>query len=204
MSQLNDWQPELFPSYQPPARPPWWSRYFKTPQRQVVVALAQEDLILAAIGGLMVVVVGFCLGVERGKRLDVVVSGPSSVTTAPVATVLPQQPVVLPAMKIPAAPMVQNIKEMPQKTKMAQAQNVSTRGAYVVQVASFAGPQEAENARRRLTQRGIPASVAEKGKYHVLYAGGYSTYAQAVDAAGQLKSAYRDCFVKKLTTDQRG
>ncbi|MBI4227490.1 MAG: hypothetical protein HY600_04335, partial [Candidatus Omnitrophica bacterium] len=69
MTQPNDWQPELFTEFQAPSKPPWWARYWRVPQRFVVMRLAAEDLVLAAIAALMIMVLGFCLGVERGKRL---------------------------------------------------------------------------------------------------------------------------------------
>ena len=196
MEQPNDWQPELFQEFQQPPRPPWWARYWRLPHRYLTFRVAYEDLIVATIGGLMVVVLGFCLGVERGKHL---VAATTAATESPTPMPAPVAPVpAMPEIHVPAparAPVVPApTAQPPGRTKLA----------YVVQVASYADRAAAEAARTRLVSQGLRASVATKGKYQVVYAEGFATYAQATEAVGRLRKDYRDCFVRKITVDHTG
>lgn len=207
MLEQSPQQPELFGEFQQARPTPWWGRRWRLPQRFLVLRMAYEDLILAAVGALMVVVLGFCAGVERGRHLVVAqAAGELSVTSTvavsprPVAPSVPMPVVPLPAM--PRPPLARP-SQAASPTKVAQsAPAVGSR--YVVQVASFADRPSAEAAQRRVTQHGLQGTVAAKGRYYVLYASGFSTYAQASEAASQLRQAYQDCFVRKLTGDSRG
>ena len=211
-------QPELFGQFQQARPTPWWGRRWRLPQRFVVLRLAYEDLVLAAVGALMVVVLGFCAGVERGRYLVVAQVAPQglpsvpgeptsavSVSTRPVAPVAPLVPAPVaprPLQMGPRPPLAKPLHTA-SPTKVAQSAP-ATGGRYVVQVASFSDRPSAEAAQRRVTQQGLQGMVAAKGRYYVLYASGFSTYAQASEAASQLRQAYQDCFVRKLTGDSRG
>ena len=209
-------QPELFGEFQQVRPTPWWGRRWRFPQRFVVLRVAYEDLVLAAVGALMVIVLGFCAGVERGRSL--VVASAAGETPAAVSTSRSAAPLAVPAVAIPVMPttpaglaprpaMPRPPLAQPSHSSSATkvAQNTPAPGGrYVVQVASFADRPSAEAAQRRVTQQGVQGTVAAKGRYYVLYASGFSTYAQATAAATQLRSAYQDCFVRKLTGDSRG
>lgn len=176
MTQPDDWQPELFDQFEAPTRPSWWARYWRNVPRFLVLRLAYEDLLLTAIAAVMVVVVSFCLGVERGKRVVVALAAPS--------------PAAAPAVSLPAP------------SALVPPAATTAEHRYVVQVASFTARDQADAARARLSQYGVRASLVTKGKYQVLYAGGFSTYAQATAAADHLRAAYHDCFVRKLFAER--
>src|SRR3990167_1301843 len=111
MTQPADWQPELFEQFDAPTRPSWWARYWRSAPRFLVLRVAYEDLLLAAIAAVMVLVVGFCFGVERGKRL-VVASVPAASVPAPA------------------------VPPLPARVPLSQPKPAAG-GRYVVQVASF-------------------------------------------------------------------
>jgi len=216
MARADDLQPELFREFQQAAARPWWARRWRLPQRYLILRVAHEDLILAAIGGLMILVLGFCAGVERGKWMTVV-RAPSGLPVSPVPAAEPvvRSPVEPPPSPV-RPPVVQPAPRPSTGTKVAgypsgggvpvqwtgRAPGPSAR--YVVQVASFVDRHAAAVAHTRLTQRGLRAAVVPQGRYYVLYAEGFSTHAQATEAAARLRKAYRDCFVRKLTSDRRG
>jgi len=213
MARADDLQPELFHEFQQAATRPWWARRWRPPQRYLILRVAYEDLILAAIGGLMILVLGFCAGVERGKRMTVasaLLGSPGSLApTAPVAGPVVRPPVAPATMPV-RPPVAQPTPRPSAGTKVAgyssgggvpvqwtgRARGPSAR--YVVQVASFIDRHAATVAQTRLTQRGFRATVVSRGRYHVLYAEGFSTHAQAAQAADRLRKAYRDCFVRTL------
>jgi len=200
MTSSNDWQPELFGQFEAPSRPSWWARYWRSVPRFLVLRVAYEDLLLTAIAAIMVLVVGFCLGVERGTRLVVALATPAAahLSTVPAPAVI--VPPLAPALPV-RPPIVQPrpAAAVAVPTKVADAPSDSR---YVVQVASFTARDQADAARSRLSQYGVQVSVVTKGKYHVLYASGFSTYAQATATADRLRPTYRDCFVRKLLAER--
>ena len=186
MPQQNDWQPELFNQFQAPSRPPWWARYWRSPQRFLVLRIGYEDVVLAAIGGLMVVVLGFCLGVERGR--SIAFARASSDTREAVPAVR-SAPIEVPASVLaPALPIPPRIStDSPTRPAALRTKVAAASGG---RTTALAGPE----AGRYVT----------KGRYYVLFAGGFATYAQATESANRLRGAYRDCFIRKLVADQRG
>lgn len=186
MTSSNDWQPELFGQFEAPSRPSWWMRYWRSVPRFLVLRVAYEDLLLTAIAAVMVLVVGFCLGVERGKRVVVALATPAVA-----------QPLPAPAVSVPPV-----VPALPVRSPIVPPKPAAADSRYIVQVASFTVRDQAEAARTRLSGYGVQASIVTKGKYSVLYASGFSTYAQATATADRLRPTYRDCFVRKLLAER--
>ena len=203
MTQFNDWQPELFNEFQAPTKPPWWARYWRTPQRFLVLRLAHEDMVLGAIGAIMVVMLGFCVGVERGKRIVVASVTPIPAALPPVGAT-PMLPAIRPPMAQPrvVAPAAAGGSGAATVGSPVSGPTKVVSSRYVVQVATYTARDQAVAAQGRLSQRGVTAALATKGKYHVLYASGFATYAQATAAADRLRTTYRDCFVRKQLAER--
>lgn len=199
----SDWQPELFQEFQQPPRPRWWARYWKLPRRYVLVRLAHEDCVLLAIGALMVVVLGFCLGVERGKLIVAMAEPPPAKgrsmdfqRAAPAAPI----PAVPPSLGPGTLPTTPNRAPATQPTATTSGTRVAQNSRYVVQAASFTDRDSAAQAQAQLSRQGHRATVALKGRYHVLFVEGFRTYAQATEAASLLRKTYGDCFVRKVSS----
>ncbi len=173
-------QPELFHDLQSepePRRihPPLF------PHRFLRVRVAYEDLIFSVLSLILILLAGFCLGVERGKHLS---AGP--VQAAP--------PV--------GAPVVAHTEAAPRRLavlpRVASAP-VEPGGHYVIQLASYADAQAAQAEAARLQRRGFNAQIVKQGKYFELRVAGYGVRAEAMTALATLRKVYHDGFVKRLS-----
>lgn len=168
-------QPELFQNLGDESQPKG-NRPSLFPHRYLRVRVAYEDLVFVSLSLVMVLLGGFCLGVERGKRLS----------SAPV---LGENPVVsVPVLK-PAVPLVE----------VASAKTVPS-DAYVIQCASFRDLRVAQKESVRLKRQGFDARVVKQGRYYELRVVGYRARAEALDALPALKKTYQDGFVKRLSS----
>lgn len=166
-------QPELFqdlPAESVPRKlqPPLF------PSRFIRVRVAYEDLIFGALAFLLIVLGGFCLGVERGKRLT------PEWTAASSAPLLPRES--LPVPLEPAAP----------------AQEAS--GRYAIQLASYLDSQAAQREAVRLRRQGFQAEVVKQGKYFELRVTGYRSKEEARMHLAALRKTYHDGFIKQLSS----
>lgn len=195
-------QPELFqdlPAGQRPKRSAWGA----FPGRHLQIRVAYEDLIFGVLGVLLLLLGGFCLGVERGKRLTggrgsaVSVHAPRApepelpsqvVGSEPGPVLMPAVPAVRPAPIAPA-----------RKSKAVSVAAREPQGRYVIQLASYVGPQSARNEAERLRRKGVDARVVKSGRYYELRAIGYRSHLEAKSSLERLRKRYRDAFVKRLS-----
>ncbi len=205
-------QPELFPGEQQQKRP----GRFQMPVfagRFLRVRVAYEDLIFGTLAVALVLLAGFCLGIERGKRLGVVplmadagvgaataqasqegpeISAPAASRKAPATR--PSHPGggALPVIRV-STPVVSG-----SAVSKSEASDLA-EGAYVIQLASYNGQLSAREEAARLSKRGVRTQVIPQGRYHELRAVGYRTRAEAKAALATLTKTYRDAFIKRLS-----
>lgn len=171
-------QPELFKNLgeesQPRGtRPPLF------PHRYLRVRVAYEDLIFVSLSLTMVLLAGFCLGVERGKGL---LSAPVLEIPVAASTKKEEKSVVAVSASLPAI------------------SPVGEKSPYVIQCASFRDPRVAQEESIRLRRQGFDARVVRQGKYYELRVVGYRARAEALNALPTLKKTYQDGFVKRLSS----
>ena len=189
-------QPELFqdlPTEQKPKR-------FQLPSiagRFLRVRVAYEDLIFLTLAIFLVMLGGFCLGVERGKRLvpptavlatEGLAAAGESASPAEGVQVRSRPFPMIPAGASPVPAVASNKSE------------VSAGGGvvpYVIQLATYVGESAAQEEVRRLTQRGVKAQVIQQGRYFELRAVGYRSRLEAKEALEGLRKIYRDAFIKR-------
>ena len=166
-------QTELFQELQAESR----DRRFRPPlfpQRFLRVRVAYEDLIFAFLSLILVLLAGFCLGVERGKRL------------------VKEPPVVsLPASTVSMSD--------PSEAKVSEPL-FNPGGQYAVQLASYLDRQAAQMEADRLRRKGFNAQVVKQGKYYELRVAGYRSRTEAMGSLAGLKKIYHDGFVKHLSS----
>ena len=190
-------QPELFqdlPTEQKPKR----FQYPSFAGRFLRVKVAYEDVVFLSLAVLLVLLGGFCLGVERGKR---VVPPPAVLETEGLAAAgegatperiqvqrrpLPVIPVG--ASPVPSVPSV----EMEGSTGEGNA-------PYVIQLATYVGEMTAQEEVRRLAKGGVKAQVIKQGRYFELRAVGFRSRLEAKEALTGLRKNYRDAFIKRLS-----
>ena len=187
---------------------------------RILLQVRHDQLILAAVAGVIGLTVIFASGVERGKQLarterailtrrqqfsEIPAQRPAmpgapesrSAESMPQTAVAPS-PAAAPAAAVlapvtpPAAVPAPVEKKTPAKVKAGKSR-------YAVQVVTFSQPQLAKREMDRLRSRGERAFlVIRDGGRTIVYVGPFPAKENAVEKVSSLKSKYRDCFVKTL------
>jgi hypothetical protein len=213
-SSLAEKQLELFdvtksPRPQPRRQTPGW----------VIVPLRHDQVILAAIAGLIGLTVVFATGVERGKQLvraeraswvrsPVDAPGGAKRVTTPSRDRESQnaarpdavRPASVP-LKLPTEVSPKSTPKVTAPVKVASAPPASSAGSasrYAVQVVTYRTPQLAKRELNRLHASGEPGFLVMRNGYTVVYAGPFPSKAHARDKVTELKRRYGDCFIKTL------
>jgi len=138
-----------------------------------------EKIVFFLIGLVLIIIVTFCLGVERGKA---VVAMPRP-AFAKVSAGRPAQPVqlLITGAKAPAKP--------------APATNINNpvvhKGElYTVRLATYINKKSAADETSRLRQSGFPAYIKASDKFYMICVGDYTDKKQADAALAALKKKY--------------
>lgn len=167
-------QPELFPAQSFPRAHA--QRPVLFPHRFFRIRVAYEDLICVLLGVTLLLLAGFCLGVERGKKLTAAALHPADERVA---------------------------SPPPRELKVAQAAAKASsvgQGSYVIQLASYLDRRPAEQEALRLTRQGFLAQVVPQGRYFELRAGGFRSREEAMGPLAALRKTYHDGFVKRIAS----
>lgn len=182
------------------------------PGRFLHLRVAYEDVIFGTLALALVLLAGFCLGVERGKRVGVFPFLPDpGVGTA--SAQAPRErlgpPSILPseaaapreARAGASVPVIRVSTPVVSGSAVSRAESKGlAEGTYVIQLASYNGERSAREEAARLEKRGVRAQVVPQGRYFELRAAGYRTRAEAKAALGKLSKTYRDAFIKRLSS----
>lgn len=191
-------QPEFFPDL-PRDQKPKHFRFSNFPRRFLRLRVAYEDAVFTVLGLVLVVLAGFCLGVERGKQL-----GPQMeiVSMAGVATAQNLSVAEPPRAAVPAAaPLRKTIPVIPAAVSPVPAPAVlkpAASGGFAIQLATYMGQQAAQEELRRLGKNGVRAQLLKQGKYLELRAVGYRSKQEAKAALAGLRKKYPDAFLKRV------
>lgn len=177
------------PGQQRPKRSVWTAAF---PGRFLRLKVAYEDLVFAALGLVLVMLAGFCLGVERGKGLGLPAPSMAQASVG-TAAAKPLPTVEASAPSPPAA--VAAIAVAPAGRSLG--------GGYAIQLATYAGAASAQTELQRLARQGTSCQVIRQGRYVELRAVGFPTRAEAEAALAGLRKTYRDAFIKRLSASSR-
>ena len=195
------------------------------PHREVLgrflLQLRYDQLLLAAMAGIIGLTVVFATGVERGKQLaraeramlarqqplpadhpapaPAVAAAERDERSVPQASAGAPAPVMSPPfLAAPAAPGATTTSPLPaQKKEPVKAKAGKSR--YAVQVVTYSRPQLAKRAMDRLRAKGERAFlVIRDGGRTVVYIGPFPSRDHAVEKVSALKTQFHDCFVKTL------
>lgn len=176
------------------------------------VILTYDNLIIASIALLLLLVLSFAVGVERGKsivRLEHrTIEVPQRKTS--VAAAHPERPKAstIPVTSSTSSPApVQEIKKSPVlvpetlpvlEVAAKQPEAVPMHGVYTVQVASFKQEKYARQEAMNLKQKGYDIAVVAKGKHSIVCVGKFAQKQEAVAMSSKLRKYYKDCVVRNL------
>ncbi|GEM_PF-2426943 len=199
-------QPELFQDL--PTEPQ--GRRFHPPlfpSRFLRVRVAYEDLIFGVLSLLLILLAGFCLGVERGKRM----AHPSLENSLPVVD-LPAASLHGPHDAAPGSTTslrepLEELKVTPRAVPRPPPEGIQkgeSAVSYAIQLASYLDEPSARNEAQRLRRQRFNAQVVKQGKYFELRVSGYRSRTEAVAPLATLRKTYRDGFIKRVSLDGSG
>ncbi|MFH0731872.1 MAG: SPOR domain-containing protein [Candidatus Omnitrophota bacterium] len=192
METKRDVQQELFEEFSQPANTKRKRLSHDTAKKIYTFTFSNEQMIFGSIGFIILLIICFSLGVEKGKRINRAVQPQIKQEQA---AVIPAPESAIPAKKIEPIKRAPLLKAEPIKPKQEPVKPAVSD--YVVQCAAHASKAGAEKEKALLVNNGYQALVIESGKYFVVYATGFSNKEQAKAACEKLKSKYKDCFVRR-------
>ena len=199
-------QLELFElTHQSAPRPPHRERLGR-----VWLQLRHDQLVLAAMAGVIGLTIIFASGVERGKQLarterailarqqaapvERAERPAAQVSAAPVPVTAPA---AIPAPATKAATTTGPVA--PARKQPEPAKTPRGKSRYAVQVVTFSQPKLAKQEMDRLQANGERAFlIIRDGGRTIVFVGPFPSKNNAVEKVSVLKVQYRDCFVKTL------
>lgn len=168
-----------------------------------------EKAILAIIGFIITAVAAFCFGVEKGKTIAISstnsrfdVAERQSQDSAPVVFTKREIPEVakLPSPDSSVSFTIKGrLKNTPVKQEIILEHPAQQgRNVYTIQIASYLARGGAEKEMAKLREKGLSPLVIKKGEYNVVCVGNFSNKETARSLLSQLRSKYRDCYIRRL------
>ena len=183
------------------------------------LTLSPENTIVFYIVSLMLIILSFSLGIERGKRVvgmaplskeplkisEKKVSEKENFFEIPeeIANTLPldvkeslraQQTISDAKTKVKTADKKQKSLTPPQEK--IQDKNGGLR--YTIQVASFKSKENAYQELEKLNKVGVETFVVPKGGYSIVCVGRFLEKDAALKIINKLKNRYKDCLIRRL------
>ena len=171
-----------------------------------------DRLILSGIGMLLVIVLFFSLGVERGKIVagQRPVPGPAPVVVPPKAMPPSKQPVrvvqspprtIPPPKEQPAPVMTSRPPVVKAEAKTDPKPAPVDMKYYTIQAVTILSKEQAEREVAKLKTKGFEPFVMKSGKYIVVCVGKNSSEqnAKGSERFKKLRRLYHDCFVRRMT-----
>ena len=141
---------------------------------------------------LIISLVSFSLGVEKGKKI---------VKSNGIRRIDKIQPTQTDTTKLAASADIIDNQDQKIASAVKEVNTARERediSKYTIQVASFKSKGYAQKEVARLAKRGMQATIVRKGNYVVVYVGDFSQKKEADVSLNQLKQTYRDCFIRRL------
>ncbi len=181
------------------------------------LTLSVENTIVLAIVAIMVVVLFFSFGVERGKRIvrSVLEDKTNGQTNAAALPVTPERPDLKVFQEItpdqkkvttqgpsPDERLPGGMEVVPESVSLVvsktQAKQHPALGTFTIQVASFKERENAQKEAKRLEKRGYPIFVLPKGNHSIVCVGKFAFKDEATEFFHKLKKSYNDCVIRRL------
>jgi hypothetical protein len=135
-----------------------------------------EKIILVIIGTVIIGIVSFSLGVEKGKNI-----------------------VFIPAKKPISDTVIKENSDTKDKDAMdLKKQDIPRKQDYIIQLASYKTRSFAQKEAEALKKKGfLPILFSKKG-YTVLCIGNFANKEKAQSLLSELKKRYKDCYIRRL------
>ena len=156
--------------------------------------LPLDKLILLSVALVLLFILSFSIGVERGKKIASIdlkisktdINGIEDISQA------------LPPAKIEIKKVQESVELKEQAIQEAAKPEEKDIKRYNIQVASFYKEITANRAVKQLEAEGYPAFISKKGKFVVVYVGEFDNESKAKKILQSLKKQYKDCILRRL------
>lgn len=174
--------------------------------KRKLIVLPLDTFILSGVVIVLLFILAFSLGVERGRRIVSRVNDDKELFTQE----LQQKKMPLLAQgknsliaddkindNVSALGDTQRDKGIKIDSNDSKAiEPISNEQGYYIQIATYNKESFAEDEAKRLKSKGFPSYVAKKGNYVVLYVGNFATKKEAQASMKLLKKKYDDCVLR--------
>jgi len=174
-------------------------------RKRKIVSIPLDTLVLSSVALVLLLVLFFSLGVEKGKRNAFIALERDKDTAPQLQTSELQVPLrrsatvgavsAQPVAAVPIEPAKPTLVAVP---VVATPEETFSAGKYSVQIASFQRESAANDEARRLQRKGFSVTVLKKGKFSVVCVGAFDEYKEAQKQCETLKKTYKDCFIRRL------
>ena len=175
-------QKELFEEFDKPKKRNMAEKKSILPKSYTMINITYEQIVFISIAILMLMVLVFSLGVERGKHIkapEVKIIPESSFEIAEIEPVKKSEP-------IPVAPMPVAVEAAPMESR-----------PYTIQVIAYRSKKLAQEELVKLSKKGFDPFIIVGGGYYQICANEYATHDKAKKDFKQMKRTYKDCFIRK-------
>lgn len=155
---------------------------------------AYERNIFLGVCFLIIFIVAYALGIEKGKKITIAENKNKTYQITP-ANIIPAAPQSVFKKTIDPVKKESTLNE--NKAPALQERKIIDAG-YTVQVASFRHKSSAEKEKNLLEKKGYKVYTVSKNSYIIVCVGSFEDKTKAELSRRQLKRIYGDCLVRKL------
>jgi len=205
MNGKKEEQREFFEEFKEPEQHRDRLRKRYIPSKRFFVTVSLENLVLFCIIVIMVIVLSFSLGVERGKRFDIAKETVIEKEAAPalraeVSAIEKELPARLKAggpARLKAGGPARLKAGGPARLK-AGGPAPTAAAKYTIQVATFRKESAVDEEIKRLKKNGFSAFTVPSKDMFQVRVGKYATLEEAKSDLRKLRERYKDCFVRDI------
>jgi hypothetical protein len=161
------------------------------PKNYILLNVSYEQVIFITIGVIMVMVLVFSLGVERGKRV-----GDDTPPQIKIVPALPQKPAPEPAEDAGAKGSAAPVKDEPVED-IPKEKTVKNAGLFTVQVIAYRSKKSAQKELIKLGKKGYKPFIILGGGYYQICVGEFKAHVEAEKALADIKKSHPDSFIRK-------
>jgi len=184
---------------------PRFRKSYPTQRFLPYVRIPVEYIVVLGVVMLMLVVMAYAAGIERGMRHVPILDEETDVVSIEILTVPEAEPEEVfdepgkaGAINEVVLPIVLEQETITVKTAQVEKEVAKPEEeSYTVRLATFGKKGNAEIEASKLKEKGYDANLAKIGKWYQLYVRGFSNISVAREAQGLFASEYPDCYIRK-------
>ncbi|MFH2139134.1 MAG: SPOR domain-containing protein [Candidatus Omnitrophota bacterium] len=191
-------QPELFNGITKKQRQKAFRRNAFSINYKSAITVSVDTLIVIALTLVMVNLLCFVVGMEKGKQFAKLQDNEAIIKVVP-EKIQAKQNIITKNQEPETNEEIKKDKlEHDVVVKPVETAPNSSNQGYAIQLASYNKNGIAEKEAQLLKQKGFESFVLKKGDFYVVYTGVYLEKTTAIKNLDNFKKRYKDCFVRFL------